>query len=53
MEILYYCIYDQKSFSNLDSILHKLKPRVVWCRNIYTRCNAENKNQKYNENVDL
>ena len=54
MEILYYCIYDQKSFSNLDSILQKKEPRVVWCRDIYTGCNTENnKNQKCNENVDF
>ena len=36
------CIFDQKSFSNIDSILHKRKPGEVWCRNIYARCNAEN-----------
>jgi hypothetical protein len=42
-----YCISDQNSFSNVDSILHKINPRVVWCRNFYGRYNGENKEEWY------
>ena len=42
-----YCISDQNSFSNVDLIFLKRKPRVVWCRHRYTRYNGENKEEQY------